>query len=55
MTFDYSNHDYSKGYMSEKTKLPTDRRFIEKEHNRFTLNYDNNGFKSNILYHKVSS
>lgn len=55
MTFDYSNHDYSKGYMSEKTKLPTDRRFIEKEHNRFTLNYDNNGLKANIFYHKGSS
>ena len=30
MTFDYSNHDYSKGYMSEKTKLPTDRRLLRK-------------------------
>ncbi len=55
MTFDYSDHDYSKGYMSEKTKLPTDRRFIEKEHNRFTLNYDNNGLKANMFYHKGSS
>ena len=55
VTFDYNNYDYVRGYISEKTKLATDKRFITNEENKFTINYDNNGLKANVFYHKGTS
>lgn len=55
MTFDYNNYDYARGYMSEKTNLATDKRFINRKENKITLNYDNDGWKATAFYHKGSS
>ena len=55
LTADYNDYDYSKGYMSEATGLPTDKRFINRKEYKINLSYDKNGWKGLAYYHKGSS
>lgn len=52
LSFDYNNYDYIRGYMSEKTHLATDKRFINREENKVVLSFDKDGWKANAFYHK---
>ena len=52
LSFDYNNYDYVRGYMSEQTKLATDKRFINREENKIVLSFDKDGWKANAFYHK---
>ncbi len=55
MTVDYNNYDYARGYIIDKSGLPFDKRFIEREEAKVVINYEKDGWNANAYYHNASS
>ena len=55
LAYDYNNYDYVRGYLYESNNNPYDKRFINREENKLTLNYQKDGWNATAYYHKGTS
>ena len=51
MNVDYSNHDYARRY-NNKDGSPSDERHYDNDRNRFTLNYNKDGWNATAYYNQ---